>query len=712
MKELIFETIKNANVPRTPEELSAKLDIPSGELMPLIEDLLSQGRILRTKKGKYAVPEKVGLLAARIQFQRNGSPSAFPVSGGPSMSLRIRGGLRCMPGDLVLVHPSPDGSCELDSIVSRGRDTFAAYVRIEKKAPKGGKKWQDARMIATAVPCDMRIPYDVVLKGDISFVRNNEIAQLKIDVWPEQHRPIYATVLRVLGNAGSMRTLLKAVAEDHGFSTELSEAVEAESLRFPSALDPSDLSGREDLRALETFTIDGATAKDFDDAVSLEKTEKGWRLGVHIADVSHYVRPGSAIDRDALERGTSLYLPGYTVPMLPECLSNDLCSLMPGVDRLAMSLFMYIENGKVMDHRLVNSVIHSHARLTYQAVNRMFDGGETDIPETIRDTLFAMRTLSHSLRDRRKARGSIDFEIAEAEFVLNEKNEPTDILFEARGESERIIEDFMLLANETVAALARNTDLPFVYRIHEEPDSEKLKILEKFLTTLNLPAHIGPKPHPGILQAILEKAADHPAYEVIRRYTLRALKKAQYSEKPAGHYALAMEDYCHFTSPIRRYPDLVVHRMLKMLIGGKLTSSSSMAKRMPEIAAASTDREFSAVHAERQADDIMKACYMSRQIGRKFDGVVSGVTGWGLYVTLDNGVEGLVHISTMDDYFEFDRERSILIGTYTGTLFRMGDRVRVRVDSADIPRGEINFLLTAPDESRHGCKDNKYEVIS
>ena len=712
MKELIFETIKNANVPRTPDELSAKLDIPTGDLMPLIEDLLSAGRILRTKKGKYAVPEKVGLLAARIQFQRNGSPMAHPINGEPAMSLRIRGGLRCMPGDLVLVHPTLDGSCELDSIVAHGKDTFAAYVRIEKKTPKGNRKWQDAKMIATAVPCDLRIPYDVVLKGDISFVRNNEIAQLKIDIWPEQHRPIYATVLRVLGNAGSMRTLLKAVAEDHGFSTELSEAVVAEALRYPDSLEVSDYSGREDLRALETFTIDGATAKDFDDAVSLEKTDKGWRLGVHIADVSHYVRPGSAIDRDALDRGTSLYLPGYTVPMLPECLSNNLCSLMPGVDRLAMSLFMDIENGKVIDHRLVKSVIHSHVRLTYQAVNRMFDGGDTDIPESIRNTLFDMRTLSHILRNRRKSRGSIDFEIAEPEFVLNEKNEPTDIIFEQRGESERIIEDFMLLANETVATLARSTDLPFVYRIHEDPDNDKLKTLEKFLATLNMPAYIGPAPHPGILQGILEKAQDHPAYEVIRRYMLRALKKARYSEKPVGHYALAMKDYCHFTSPIRRYPDLVVHRMLKALIDGKLIDSAPMAKRMPEIATESTDREFSATHAERQADDIMKASYMSRQIGRKFDGVISGVTGWGLYVTLNNGVEGLVHISTMDDYFEFDRERSILIGTYTGVLFKMGDRVRIRVDSADVPRGEINFLLVAPEENRRNSQSNTNEVIS
>lgn len=696
MKERILDILKSSNVPRTAEEMIEKLDCAMEDFLPEIELLLDRGLVLRTKKGKFAIPEKQGLFTAHIRFLRNGSPMAYPIQYETPMPLKIQGGLRPLPGDLVLVRPLLGGCCTLERIIQRSRDTLAAYVRIEKKASRSGQRWQKPRSVATAVPCDLRIPYDIVLKGDLSFVRNNEIALLKIEVWPEQHRPIYASVLRVLGTANSMGALMKAVAEDHHFPTEFPEAVEAEALRFPDHPDPADYEGREDLRALKTFTIDGATAKDFDDAVSLERTERGWRLGIHIADVSHYVRPGSALDQSAYDRGTSLYLPGFTVPMLPECLSNNLCSLMPHVDRLTMSLFMDIENGRVVNHHLTNAVICSHARLTYSSVNRLFESHETDIAPDLQAILQDMRTLSQELRKHRKARGCIDFEIEEGKFILNEKGEPEDILLSPRGESERIIEDFMLLANETVAALARNTELPFIYRIHESPDQDRLKTLSHFLATLNMTVHFGADPHPGILQSVLDQMQSHPAYDVVRRYMLRALKKAQYSEKPKGHYALALEDYCHFTSPIRRYPDLVVHRMLKMLLSGETDAIAPMEGKMPEIAATSSEREFSATHGERQAHSIMNACYMSHQIGRKFDGVVSGVTSWGLYVTLKNGVEGLLHVSALNDYFEFDKVQNCLFCSATGAIFKMGDALRVRMDSADVLRGEINFEYAGP----------------
>ena len=700
MKESLLEVIRAANVPRTLEELAAKMELPASEILPALEALVDEGRAVVTRRGKYAVPEKVGLFAAHVSFQRNGSPLARPIDGSPAVPLRTAGLLRPMPGDLILARPDGD-RCELHSIVRRARDNFAAYVRLERRSPRGGgRNRSEVRIVATAVPCDPRIPYDVALEGDLSFVRNNEIVQLKIEGWPERHRPIRASVLRVLGNAGSMRTLLKAVAEDHGFSTASGEAVDLEAAGVPSAVAPSDLDGREDLRGLEVFTIDGADARDFDDAVSLEPMQNGWRLGVHIADVSHYVHPGSAIDGEALSRGTSLYLPGYTVPMLPECLSNHLCSLMPDVDRLAMSLMMDVQDGRITGHRLALSVIHSRARLTYQAVNRMFEGGESSIPDGICQTLLSMREVARALRARRMSRGCVDLDMPEPAFVLNEKNEPVDILFEDRGEAERIIEDFMLAANETVAAMARHTELPFVYRVHEDPDGDRLKSLESFLSNLNLHVHLGVAPHPGVLQGILERAKAHPARDVIRQYLLRALKKARYSESPLGHYALALEDYCHFTSPIRRYPDLIVHRMLKLLLSGRLEEARRMAGRMPELAAVCSDRESAATAAERQADGIMAASYMSHQIGRKFNGTVSGVTGWGLYVTLPNGVEGLVRIGDLDDYYEYDDRRQILTGSATGTIFRLGDRVRVCVDSVNVPRGEVNFLLVPPGSRR------------
>ena len=350
MKERILELLRKAGGTRTDRQLSSALDAPIDEIQKALDDLSVEGLAVQTRKGGWAVPEAVGLALAKAAFQRNGTPLAQLVSGGAAMPIIPGGAARVLPGDLILVRP--DGErCQLKTILRRGRDTFPAYVRIERKAPKGAPRNRaELKTVATAVPCDVRIPYDVVLTGDLSFVRNDQIALLKIEKYPEMSRPIYASVERVLGNEGSLPALMKAVAEDQGFATELSDAVLAESDAMPADVRPEDIAGREDLRDLLAFTIDGATAKDFDDAVSIGSIEGGWRLGVHIADVSHYVRPGSAIDEDAYRRGTSLYLPGLTVPMLPECLSNNLCSLMPEMDRLALSLFMDIKNGAVVDH--------------------------------------------------------------------------------------------------------------------------------------------------------------------------------------------------------------------------------------------------------------------------------------------------------------------------------------------------------------------------
>ena len=702
MKAQLYAQIEASRVPLTARQLSEENQCPLEAVQAALDALAGEGRIASTRKGGWAVPETIGLTAARVAFQRNGTPMAQPVGGGASLKLEYGGAERCMPDDLVLVRPLGE-HCQLNAILRRGRERFAAYVRIERKPSRTvGKRHPEVKAVASAIPCDVRIPYDVVLTGNLDALENDRIALLSIDRYPQASRPIYASVLRILGDEESLPALMRAVAEDQGFATEPAGAVLEESEAMPDSVQPQDVAGREDLRALLTFTIDGATAKDFDDAVSIERTERGWRLGVHIADVSHYVRPGTAIDRDALERGTSLYLPGLTVPMLPECLSNNLCSLMPDVDRLALSLFMDIEQGRIVDHRLVESVIHSHARLTYEAANRYFEGGETDIPEAVGAALTDMRALSHVLRGKRAARGAIDFEIDEPEFVLDETGQPEDILLVPRGEAERIIEDFMLAANETVAALARNTELPFVYRVHEDPDPDRLRSLEALLGSLDLYTHIGSTPHPGVLQGVLEQVKDHPARDVIRHSLLRALKKARYCERPLGHYAMALKDYCHFTSPIRRYPDLTVHRMLKLLTEGRMAEAARWQGRMADIASDTSLRESAAVSAERQADGIMMAAWMSRHLGEAFDGVVSSVTSWGLYVALSNGAEGLVHISQLDDYFEYDADRSRLVGTATGITFRLGDRVRVRAARVSVPLGEINFdLLPVEEDGRY-----------
>lgn len=698
MTDNLLEMIQESRTPLTLGQLRDMTGASREAVQEALDALASEGRVASTRKGGWAVPEVIGLCAAKVSFQRNGTPLAHPLSGADAMPIIDKGPLRCMPGDLVLVRPV-EGKCQLNAILKRARDSFAAYIRVERRPrrdKRGHTPEEPAR--ASAVPCDVRIPYDVSLIGNLRDLRNDDIALLRIERYPEEGRPILASVVRILGDGGSLGALMKAVAEDQGFATQRDAAVDAEAEALSEGICQADLEGREDLRDLLLFTIDGSTAKDFDDAVSIRQTDRGLELGVHIADVSHYVTPETALDADALARGTSLYLPGLTVAMLPERLSNNLCSLMPDVDRLAMSLLMQVESGAVRDFRLVPSVIHSKARLTYQEVNRYFEGGGTDIPEAIRDALSQMLALSRALRARRQARGAIDFEIDEPEFILDEQGEPEEILMQPRGEAERLIEDFMLLANETVAALARDTELPFVYRVHEDPDPDKLLALEGMLSGLGLFTRIGSAPHPGVLQGVLEKVKEHPAGDAIRHRLLRALKKARYCEKPLGHYALAMKDYCHFTSPIRRYPDLTVHRMLKLLVTGQLTEAHRWAGRMSAIAGDCSLRESAAVSAERQADGIMAAAWMSHHIGESFDGVVSSVTSWGLYVALPNGVEGLVRVSELDDYYEYDGERNRLVGSATGAVFALGDRVRVRAERANVPLGEIDFQLLPPRE--------------
>jgi len=710
MKEEILALLKNEGIALEPQDIATRLNTSVEEISGALEVLIGEGNIVATKKGRYAVPRALGLVAARVNVLRNGMLLARPLEEGDSMKLRSHIRLQCLYNDIILVKPEDYDStgtkwCSLNSIVKHAHETFTAilyessqsdpYERLRAygKARKQGKRTQ-REPVATAKPYDNRITCHVQVEGDLLGAKNGDMAVFQTVSWPEFEKPLIAHVLRVMGDAELLPVQLKAIAEDHGFISVFEENVEALAAQYPTIVQSGDIEGRRDLRNLMLFTIDGEDAKDFDDAVSLEQMTDGiWQLGVHIADVSHYVVTGQPIDVEALRRGTSLYMPGLTLPMLPHALSDHLCSLKPGVDRLAMSLFMKVRDGKISDHELFPSVIHSKARLTYTAVNQLYAGDESTVPEEVRATLMQMLELSHGLRQTRYKRGGIDFDLSETAFTLGPGNEPLDVHPRERGESERVIEDFMLAANETVAEQARNADLPMIYRVHDKPDPIKLHALELFLSGLNVNVHLGPDPHPGILQDLLARTANTKNADVIRSVMIRSLKRACYDDRPEGHYALAARDYCHFTSPIRRYPDLVVHRMLKLLISGTNSGSNPQAKHMAELAEHCSQREFAATHAEREADDLLKALYMSHHIGEAFEGIVSGVTGWGFYVTLPNTVEGLVHIATLDDYFQYDEKQSMLVGSRNNKVIRLGDSVHVKAVRADKLRREVDFEL-------------------
>ena len=691
-------------------EMVEKSGLEPEQVMRQLTELEREGRVRLSKKGKYAPSERLGLVSARIFMLRTGVPVAKPLDGGPEMRVMRRGDLRGMHGDRVLVRPikarreGEIAKCEVEAILERAHERFPAVLveqQVVEQPPayfvrKGHRRRRVlprpvVHTVLTARPYDVHTVCRIELSGDLLGARAGDAVELQILEYPRHGVPLQARVLRRLGEGDSARVQLRALLEGHDIREDFPEDALEQARALPREVREEDLAGRFDARPLAAFTIDGEDAKDFDDAVSLRRDESGdWELGVHIADVSHYVRRGDAVDREALRRGTSVYLPGLTVPMLPEQLCNHLCSLCPDEDRLTLSILLRVREGEVIGRTLTPAVIHSRARLTYEQVNRLFAGQGSEVPEALRGDLSDMLALSKRLRRRREERGAIDFEMTEPQFTLDADGNPVDVRARVRGEAERMIEDFMLLANEQVAQMARENELPFLYRVHEEPDPDRLHALEVFLANLGRPVYLGGKVPPAALRRLLEETKDLPESGVIRHVMLRSLKKACYSDTPDGHYGLAAQDYCHFTSPIRRYPDLTAHRMLKRMLSGD-AGLAAQKKRMHELALQCSQTEQEAAAVERDADDLMRARFMQGHEGESFEGVVSGVNAWGYYVALPNTVEGLVHVREMQGYYEFDEERQLLRSEDGRRIIRLGDPVRVRLLSVDVMAGEVNF---------------------
>ena len=507
-----------------------------------------------------------------------------------------------------------------------------------------------------------------------------------------------------LGNIRTPGTDILAIVKSFGIPSEFPEKVMKQAQRVPDHVLDADRDGRLDLRHLQTVTIDGEDAKDLDDAISLTKEGDIYHLGVHIADVSNYVQYNSALDREALKRGTSVYLADRVVPMLPERLSNGICSLNQGEDRLALSCLMDInEKGKVVSHQIAETVINVNERMCYTDVKNILEDTDEEAKkryDALIPMFFMMKELSGILRNSRHHRGSIDFDFPESKIILNAAGKAIDVKPYEANVATKIIEDFMLMANETVAQEYCTEEIPFVYRTHDNPDPEKVESLLTLLHNQGVKIQKAREEiTPKEIQQIIESIEGLPNEAMISRLVLRSMKQAKYTTECSGHFGLAAKYYCHFTSPIRRYPDLQIHRIIKDNLRGRLMRegrTEHYAEILDEVARQSSVCERRADEAERESDKLKKAEYMSYHLGEEFEGIISGVTGWGLYVELPNTVEGLVHVNTLrDDYYVFDQESYELRGEMTKKVYKLGDKVRVRVADADKMLKTVDFELVS-----------------
>ena len=561
--------------------------------------------------------------------------------------------------------------------------------------------YQQSKNYGFVIPDNDRFARDVFIPKEASkgAMNGHKVVVLLTDYGDERRNP-EGKVIEILGHITDPGTDVLSIVKGYDLPTEFPEKVMNQAERVPDQISEADMAGRMDLRDVQMVTIDGEDAKDLDDAVSLTMEGDKYVLGVHIADVSNYVQEKSAMDREALKRGTSVYLVDRVIPMLPRRLSNGICSLNAGEDRLALSCIMTIDpKGNIVDHEIAETVIHVDQRMSYTGVQKILDGDEETVKkyEVLVPMLVRMKELAALLREKRRARGSIDFDFPETKVILNEKGEPIEIRPYERNTATRIIEDFMLAANETVAEDCFWQELPFVYRTHDNPDPDRMRKLAAFINNFGYSIHLkDDEVHPKELQKLLAKLEETPEEDLISRLTLRSMKQAKYTTECTGHFGLAAKYYCHFTSPIRRYPDLQIHRIIKDVLRGRMNGTREEHYRsiLPEVARQSSERERKADEAERETIKLKKVEYMSHHLWEEFDGVISGVTAWGIYVELPNTVEGLVRTASLQgDYFEYNESACAMVGVHTGKSYAIGQKVKVQVTGADKMTRTIDFEL-------------------
>ena len=702
-KKLICELVADeAYVPMKEKELAAFMQVSREEraaLREVLQALLAEGRLQVNGQGRYSRPDEDKPVGT---FIANARGFGFVEVEGREE-------------DFYVPEDKTNGAFHLDKVQvmllhgQHGKRQEAAVLRILERGTKQVVgTYEQSEHFGFVIPDSSRIGKDIFVLRERSkgAVNGHKVVVELTSYGDETHKP-EGRVVEILGHVNDPGVDIMSIVRGYELPVEFGEKVMNQAARVPDEVQEADKKGRLDLRDLQMVTIDGEDAKDLDDAVSLSVDEGGlYHLGVHIADVTNYVQENSALDWEALERGTSVYLVDRVIPMLPHKLSNGICSLNEGVERLALSCLMTIDGkGDVRDYQIAESVICVDRRMTYTSVKKILEDKDETETEAYRELVpmfEQMEQLAGILRKRRHQRGSIDFDFAESKILLDDNGHPIQIKPYERNVATKLIEDFMLIANETVAQHFFWLDIPFVYRTHEKPDPEKLMKLSTFIR--NFGYHIklsGEEIHPKELQKLLGKIEDTDEETLISRLTLRSMKQAKYTVECSGHFGLACQYYCHFTSPIRRYPDLQIHRIIKEQLRGRLQEERlrHYEEKLPEVAKHSSKMERRAEEAERETDKLKKAEYMEERIGEIYEGVISGITQWGIYVELQNTIEGLIHVSALPgDYFIYDESTYEMVGKETGVTYKLGQKLQVRVRNVDRLLKTIDFEIPWEEE--------------
>lgn len=687
---------EEAYVPMKLKELAILLNVPKEqreELKQVLNLLLAEGKISVSKKGKFGKAEAFALVGV---FSGNARGFGFVAIEGQEEDVFIpadrTGG--ALHGDKVQI--------VIDSERRGGRPEGTVVRILEHANETLVGTYEKGKGYGFVVPDNQKISKDIFIPQgcDQGAVSGHKVMVKIKDFGEKKGKKPEGVITEILGHIHDPGVDILSIVRAYNLPEDFPGAVKNQLKQVPDEVKKDSWAGRKDLRDLPTVTIDGEEAKDLDDAISIERAGDGYRLGVHIADVSHYVQEHTPLDEEAFKRGTSVYLVDRVIPMLPHKLSNGICSLNEGEDRLALSCLMEIDSqGNVTGHEIAETVIRSDRRMTYTAVNAIVTDHDPQVTAEyaeFAEMFLLMKELADILRKKRHARGSIDFDFPESKIVLDEKGKPLEIKAYERNAATRIIEDFMLLANETVAEDYFWQELPFLYRTHDKPDEDRMKRLGTFINNFGYVLRMpGGQVYPKEIQKLLDKVEGTPEELLISRLTLRSMKQAKYTTENTGHFGLAARYYTHFTSPIRRYPDLQIHRIIKESLHGGLTGKriSHYEKILPQVAVQTSALERRADEAERETDKLKKVQYMERFIGQEFEGVISGVTSWGFYVELPNTVEGLVHISELrDDYYVFLEERYELSGEMTGKTYKLGQTIRVQLTGCDRFSKTIDFI--------------------